>query len=281
MSVLQAIVLGIVQGLTEFLPISSSGHLILVPWLFNWTFFLENPELNKTFDVALHVGTFVGAAAYFRADLGRYLTAGLRTLRTRSVRTHDERIAWLLVLASVPGAAFGALGEGFIERELGRPWLIAVWLAVLGVVLLVVDRRASQARDFDGIGLRDAAWMGVAQAVALSPGVSRSGVTITAGRALRLTREAAVRFSFLMSLPIIGGAGVYRGAKLAADGLPPGMAVPFLWGIVASAITGFAAIAFLLRFVQRRSFAVFVVYRGLAAIAIAAVIASGLRPANA
>jgi undecaprenyl-diphosphatase len=280
MSVLQAIVLGIVQGLTEFLPISSSGHLIIVPWLFHWRFFLDNPALNKTFDVALHVGTFIGAAIYFRADIARYLASWLRTIRARAVRTRDERIAWLLILASIPGAAFGAFGESFIERELGRPWLIAAWLAVFGVVLLVVDRRFAQSRTFDDLSVRDAVWMGVAQAVALSPGVSRSGVTITAGRALNLSRDAAVRFSFLMSLPIIGGAGLYRGLKLAADGLPPGMAAPFVWGIVASAVTGFAAISFLLRFVRRRSFAVFVAYRVLAAVAILVVIASGLRPAN-
>lgn len=278
MSVLQAIVLGIVQGLTEFLPISSSGHLIVVPWLFGWNFFLEHPDLNKTFDVALHVGTFMGAGFYFRRDIARYLSSWFRSIGARRIRTTDERIAWLLVLASIPGALAGALGETFVERELGKPWLIAIWLAVFGIVLFVVDRRSKATRVEVSLNAGDALWMGLAQAVSLSPGVSRAGVTITAGRARGLARDAAVRFSFLMSLPIIGGAGLYRGARLAAEGLPPGTASPFLWGTIASSLTGWAAVSFMLRYVRRSSFDLFVAYRIGAALAIAGVIASGFRP---
>lgn len=280
MSVLQAIVLGIVQGLSEFLPISSSGHLILVPWLFHWTFLLDHPALNKTFDVALHVGTFVGAAVYFRRDIARYLGAWGRSLRRRRVATVDERLAWLLIVASIPGALAGAFGETVVERDLGQPWLIALMLALFGVALVVVDHRSQQRRDIEDLRIADAIILGVAQAVALSPGVSRAGVTITAARGRSLSRDAAVRFSFLMSLPIIGGAGLYKGLKLAKNGLPPGAAAPFLWGMAASAVTGFAAVFLILRFIRRHAFDAFVVYRVLAALAVAGIILSGFRPAS-
>ncbi|HEY3265065.1 MAG TPA: undecaprenyl-diphosphate phosphatase, partial [Actinomycetota bacterium] len=139
LSILQAIVLGITQGATEFAPVSSSGHLILVPWLFGWSI-LRDPELNKTFDVALHMGTLVGALAYFWRDVARYLTAWVRSIRSRSIRGTDERLAWALVIGTIPGALAGAALEGFITDSLGQPWLIAVMLAVFGVVLYVVDR---------------------------------------------------------------------------------------------------------------------------------------------
>jgi len=280
MSVYQAIILGVVQGLTEFFPVSSSGHLILVPWLFHWTFFLNHPALNKTFDVALHVGTFVGAAAYFRSDIARYLRSWVSSIRSRAVSTTDERLAWLLILASVPGALAGALGEDVVEKHLGHPWLIGLWLAVFGILLLVVDRRSRREREVTDLRTADAVWMGLAQAVALSPGVSRSGVTITAARARGLTREAAVRFSFLMSLPIIGGAGIYKGLKLLKNGLPPGSATPFAWGMLASAVTGFLAVSATIRFVKRRPMDAFVVYRVAAALAIFGFIWSGFRPAG-
>ena len=272
--------LGLVQGLTEFAPASSSGHLILVPWLFDWTFFLENPDLNKTFDVALHVGTFVGAVAYFWRDILRYLGAWFRSIARRSLEDADERVAWFLVVGTIPGALVGALGENVIEEELGAPWLIATMLVVFGILLYVVDRRARQTRGIDDLRLGDALLIGVAQAMALSPGVSRSGVTITAARGLGMKREAAARFSFLLSLPVIGGAAVYRGAKLAADGLPAGMAAPFAWGILASALSGFLVIWLLLAYLRRRDFAPFVVYRLVVAGLVFGLIAGGVRAAT-
>lgn len=276
--ILHAIILGITQGLAEFLPISSSGHLILVPWLFGWRELTDpaNADLNKTFDVALHVGTFLGAIAYFRRDLLRLAVAGLGSVARRSVRTPDERMAWLLLLSSFPGAAAGALLENFINEELGRIWLIAVMLIVFGAVLVVADRLPSD-RGEDGFGPRQALVMGLAQAAALSPGVSRSGVTITAARFLGFERDAAARISFLMSIPIIGGAAVYKGAELAVEGLPPGTAPAFLWGMVASGITGTAAVWLVLRVVRTRSFLPFVVYRVLVGMGVLAVLASPLR----
>jgi undecaprenyl-diphosphatase len=266
-----------VQGLSEFLPISSSGHLILVPELFDWTELTDRPSLNKTFDVALHVGTFVGAAWYFRHDLARYLAAAWGSLRRRSIRAVDERVAWLLFVSAIPGAIVGATLEGVIEDHLGQPVLIGVMLVVFGVVLLFADRLPGR-RHEDDFRLRDALLMGTAQAVALQPGVSRSGITISMGRGLAFDRGAAARLSFLMSLPIIAGAGLFEGVEVVADGgIPDNYVAPFVWGMVAAAISSFVVIAWLLRFLQTRSFAPFVVYRFIVGAAVIVIFATGLR----
>ena len=268
-----------VQGATEFAPVSSSGHLILVPWLFGWSFFFRNPELTKTFDVALHVGTFAGAIVYFWRDIARYLGAWVRSISARRIRSADERLAWFLVIGTIPGALVGAVAEDFIEDRLGQPWLIAVMLAVFGVVLYAVDRAARRSRTLEDLKLQDAILIGMAQAVALQPGVSRSGVTITMARGLGLERPAAARFSFLLALPIIAGAGLFKGIGLVQRGLPPGTAAPFLWGTVASAVSGFLVIWGLLAYLRRRDFAPFALYRLVAAAAVIGVIAAGVRPA--
>jgi undecaprenyl-diphosphatase len=276
---LQAIVLGITQGVTEFAPVSSSGHLIIVPWLFDWPI-LSNPDLNKTFDVALHIGTLVGALVYFRHDVARYLVAWFRSIGSRRIESTDQRLAWALVIGTVPAVIAGVALESFVEDELGQPWLIAIMLAVFGVVLYAVDRVMSARRHLDDLGVRDGLWMGIAQALALQPGVSRSGVTMTAGRLLTFDRETAARFSFLLSLPVIAGAGLYKGVKLIGDGLPPGMAGPFVAGMIASAISGFLVIAFLLRYLRRHDFALFMWFRIAVAVLIVVVIVSGARPAT-
>lgn len=281
MPILHAVILGITQGLSEFLPISSSGHLLLVPWLFGWDDFAGNPGLEKTFDVALHLGTFVGAVAYFRTDVARLVRAaftrrpdaggerGGAVTVAGSVRA-DRRIAWLLLLASVPGGLVGVALEGPIEDHAGQIWLVAVMLIVFGLVLLWADRLRGD-RTVEAFGVRQALIMGGAQAMALQPGVSRSGVTITAGRWLGFDRDAAARLSFLMSLPIIGGAVAYKGLELVADGFPPGFAAPFAWGIVASGVTGYAAVWGTLRLIRSRSFAPFVVYRVMLGFSVLAV----------
>lgn len=277
--ILHAVVLGITQGLAEFLPISSSGHLILVPWLFQWKELTgaANADLNKTFDVALHLGTFVGAAAYFAPDLGRFAKAGVASIRKRAVETVDERLAWLLLLSALPGAAAGALLENVIEDRLGKEWLVAVMLIVFGLILAAADLARGK-RPADEFGPRDAATMGVLQALALSPGVSRSGVTISAARWLGFERDAAARLSFLMSLPIIGGAALYKGVKVfAGGGLPAGTGGAFASGMVASAVTGGLAVWGTLRFVRRHSFTPFVVYRLLAGASVLGLLASRFR----
>jgi undecaprenyl-diphosphatase len=277
-SILQAIVLGTTQGITEFAPVSSSGHLILVPWLFNWHYLLAHPVFNKTFDVALHMGTLLGALAYFWRDVVRYLAAWVRSITHRSVRDTDEKVAWLLVIGTIPGAIAGAAFESFIEKKLGAPGLIAIMLALFGVLLYVVDRRASTSLEMDDLHLRDAILIGLAQAAALQPGVSRSGVTITAARALGIERQEAARFSFLLALPIIAGAGASKGASIVGSGgLPAGFAWPFFWGIAASAVTGFLIIWLVLSYVRRGSFAPFVIYRLAVAAFVLILIVTGTR----
>lgn len=278
MSTLHAIILGIVQGLTEFLPISSSGHLILVPELFGWTELTDNESLEKTFDVALHVGTLVAVLWYFRRDVAHYLVAALRSVQHRAVDTVDARLAWLLLLSAVPGAIVGALLAGVIEDELGDPVLIGVNLIVFALVLEWADR-VHGTRATDEFHRRDAIVMGVAQALALSPGVSRSGVTISAGRWLRFDRESATRLAFLMSIPITAGAALYEtyDVFVRGDGIPAGFASAFFWGMVSAGISGFIAIAFLLRFVRTHSFRPFVIYRLAVGTAVIVIFATGIR----
>jgi undecaprenyl-diphosphatase len=277
-SILQAIVLGLVQGATEFAPVSSSGHLILVPWIFGWAA-IGDADLQKTFDVALHMGTLIGALIYFRADVSRYAAAWLRSLRARRLTTPDERIAWALFVGTIPGAIAGALFENVIQEKLGAPWLIAVMLVAFGLLLVFVDRRSRSDRAFGTIGPKDGLLLGTAQALALQPGVSRSGVTITAARALGLDRESAARFSFLISLPIIAGAGAYKAVDLAQTGLQ-GHAGEFVAGMVASAISGFVVIWGLLRYLKRHDFTVFLWYRVAVAALVVVLIVTNVRDAT-
>jgi undecaprenyl-diphosphatase len=255
--ILHAIVLGITQGLSEFLPISSSGHLRLIPWLFDWNDFAGREHLEKTFDVALHLGTLLALIAYFWRELVDLARAGLRR---GALATQEGRLAWLLVVSAVPAGITGALFSDAIERNTGQIPLIAAMLIAFGLALGWADRRAG-GRSLDEVGLRDAVLMGIGQAVALQPGVSRSGVTMTAGRLAGLGRDGAVRFAFLMSVPITAGALAFKGLDVVQDGLPHGFAAPFAWGIVTSGAVGWLAVWGTLRLVRTRSFQPFVVYR--------------------
>ena len=262
MPIYQAIALGIVQGLSEFLPISSSGHLDAVPWLFGWDEL--PPSLDLTFDVALHIGTFIGALIYFRDDVRRIAGAALAALRKRKIETTDERLAVLLIVASVPAATIGAVLDSVFDGRYGPIWIIGIMLIVFGAVLWWADRLPER-HDVTQFRTRHALLMGMAQAMALQPGVSRSGATISMGRGLGFDRDSAARISFLMSLPITGGAAAYKALDLyTSGGLPDAFIAPFLWGIVASGITGFFAVWALLRLVRTRSFAPFVFYRFIA-----------------
>ena len=276
----QALALGIVQGLTELLPISSSGHLILVPWLADWEYLQTHEEFNQTFDVALHVGTLVAVVAYFRSDLARLATAWLASVRRREIATPDERIAWFVVVATIPAAVVGALAEELIAEHLGEPWQIALFLAAFAVVLWLADRREPTRRMSD-LGLGTAAAVGLAQSLALAPGVSRSGITISAARFLGLDRDSAARFSFFLLVPIVFGASVWKGlTDVVLGDLPPGSSGPFVVGMIAAAVSGLAAIWALLGYVRRHDYSVFVVYRLIAAAVVVLLIASGAREAT-
>jgi len=276
----QAFTLGIVQGLTELLPISSSGHLILVPWLADWKYLETHEDFNKTFDVALHLGTLVAVIIYFWQEVVLYVAAWFRSVARRAIVTPDEKIAWLVFVATIPAAIAGALGEETIEKHLGAPWQIAINLAVFGVVLWFADR-STQTRKLEDIGLWTALGVGAAQAIALMPGVSRSGITITAGRFLKLDRDSAARLSFFLLIPIVFGAVLYKGLKHVVFGsLPPGSTGPFIVGTIAAAGAGLIAIDVLLGYVRRHDYSVFVLYRLCAAAAILIVIATGVREAT-
>jgi undecaprenyl-diphosphatase len=274
MSELEALLLGIVQGLTEFLPISSSGHLILVPWAQQYHFLEHHDSFNKTFDVALHAGTLVAVLGYFRAEIVRILRGLWRSLRARAVTDSDQRLAWAIVVATIPAVIAGGLGESFIEDHLGEPWQIAILLIVFGLLLGYADRRPER-EHLDEVGVRQGLYVGLAQVLALAPGVSRSGITITAGRFLGLDRDSAARFSFLLLAPVTAGAVVFKGYRALSEGLPPGVAGPMIVGTIAAAVSGYLAIAGLLALVRRHSYDVFVVYRVLIGITVLLLIASG------
>ncbi len=216
----QALVLGIVQGLTELLPVSSSGHLILVPWLGDWTYLNEHESYHKTFDVALHLGTLVAVVAYFWRDIVMLVVAWFGTIARRSIRTENERLSWVVFIATIPAAVIGAAGSSVIERHLGEPWQIAIFLSVFAVVLLLADRLRPADRELGSLTKKEGLILGVAQSLALAPGVSRSGITITAARLFGLSRDAAARMSFLLVVPIVLGAVVYKGIKDVVPGLP-------------------------------------------------------------
>ena len=252
MTVFQALVLGILQGLAEFLPISSSAHLALVPWFFGW------PEAGLAFDVSLHVGTLVAVLVYFRVEWARLIVAALNIVRTRRVKTESERRVVFLIIATIPGGIGGLLLADYAETTFRSPVLIACALMALGVLLWIVDRYAPRSRQLAEMRWWDALIIGIAQLFALIPGVSRSGATITMGRADRFDRESAAVFSFLMSMPIILAAAILEVPHALRDN---GLTLPLVVGVLASAVSGWLAIAVLLRFVTRNSYGIFAIYR--------------------
>jgi undecaprenyl-diphosphatase len=271
----QAIILGLVQGLSEFLPISSSGHLLLVPWFAGWEEL--DPSVKKSFDVALHLGTLVAVVGYFRRDVTRYVVEGTKLVVQRQrPATTDGRLAWLFVLATVPAALVGALFEDQIDSRLGTPVIIGISLILFGLVLAWADRRGGT-RPVEDFRTRDALLVGAAQALALNPGTSRSGITMTAARFLRFDREAAVRISFVMSIPVIFGAVVLKLGGLIVDGIPEGLLVPLIVGIITSAIAGWVAVWGTVTLVRTHSLMPFVAYRIALGIVVLVVAAFGWR----
>ncbi|MGD0575628.1 MAG: undecaprenyl-diphosphatase UppP [Anaerolineales bacterium] len=286
MITVQAAILGIVQGLTEFMPISSSAHLIIVPWLFGW----KDPLLDSLqFDVALHLGTLLAVLVYFASDWVRLIRAGVASLVQRRIGNDpDRRLAWLLFIGCIPGGIAGVLGESKIEQLFHQPntlikapamIVMAIIIVLLALCLFAAERLAKHTRKMDSLSLRDALVIGVAQAFAIFPGVSRSGSTITAGLGVELERDAAARFSFLLGAPIIAGAGLkslWDIYKQAGGGFSHAEwnLVPI--GVLAAAVSGFFCIRYLLRYLRQHSTDIFVYYRwGLAALIILVAVLRG------
>lgn len=273
MDLVRAAILGIVQGLTEFLPISSSGHLILIPALFRW------PDQGLSFDVGLHLGTLVALLVYFWRDWWDMIRFGLLDLRDHQFHMRayraESRLIWLLALGSVPAAVVGFLFNDWIEENVRQVWLVAITLAVVGTILLLADRAGRRERTVERVGVIDAVLIGTAQACALIPGVSRSGATMSAALFRNFTRNDAARFAFLLGTPAFIGAALLKAKDLAGESSHQldEMAV----GFVFSAIVGFAAIHLLLRYLRTRSLMPFVIYRyGAAALTL---VIAGIRVA--
>lgn len=269
LELLQAIILGVVQGLTEFLPVSSSGHLLLGQYFLG----LDQERFGLPFDVALHLGTLLAVVAYFWRELLRMARAFLRSLAPggRDLSGDpDQRLAYLVLASTVPAALIGFLLEGFFENAVRSPWVVVFNLVLVGALFIVAEASGSQSRPAEKLGFLGAVGIGLAQAAALVPGVSRSGATITLGLFLGLRREEAAKFSFLMSVPIIAGAGSMQLAEAISEGMGGRDAVLFAAGFVSSAVVGYLAIRFFLRFVARHSLRAFAYYRfALAAVVVA------------
>jgi len=264
MTIFQAVILGIVQGLGEFLPISSSAHLVIVPWLMNF------PDPGLTIDVSLHLGTLIALLAYFFNDWVELIKCFFTSLKkgTRFAEYNfEEKLIWILIFASVPGAIAGALLEKKAETVFRSPLLIAGMMAIMGLVLWLADRFSKKGKSLQDVTFLDGMLVGISQALAIIPGVSRSGVTITTGLFRNFDRATAARFSFLLSTPIVFGAVVFKFKEFIHSHLD----LPALTGIAVSAVVGYLAIKYMLSFLQRYSYTVFVVYRWLFAVVVVAV----------
>jgi len=278
-----AVVLGLVQGLTEMLPISSSGHLVIVPWLLGW------PDSGLAFDVGVHVGTLMAVVIFFRREWRDMLLAGVTTVRNRAIKTVDEKMVWIIFLATIPGVVTGFLLEDAAETVFRAPSQIGMLLVIAGIVLFIADRvpswyskhhkgangPAGPGRGIETVGWRDGLIVGLAQAMAILPGVSRSGSTMTAGLFLGFNREVATRFSFLLATPIILGAALFQVIGLLSPGSFSAGVAPLLIGLVVSGITCFLVIRFLLKYVQTKTFTVFVVYSVVVGAAVMIIAGSG------
>lgn len=253
MEIYQALILGIVQGLTELLPISSSAHLTIIPWIFNW-------NIPEAFDVALHFGTLLAIVLYFFKDWMELIKGGYKYV-VKKEKTVQGRMFWYIVLATIPGGIVGYLLDHFLSGVLNRPIIIAIALIVMGIILYVVDKNAKSKVKYEEMTLKQTFLIGVSQALAFIPGVSRSGITITTARAMGITREAAAKYTFLLSTPIVFAATVLKFKDFVFN-------LPFIVGVVSSFIVGLLVIKCLLKYLQKGSFKAFAIYRVIAGIVI-------------
>lgn len=262
MTTFEAIFLGVIQGLTEFLPISSSGHLVLAEY------FLGLTDTSISFDVTLHLGTLVAVLFYFWRD---WWKMALSFFKKGDEAVNYRRLFMLLVLGTIPGALFGFSLEGFVETALRSPWVVVVTLSSVAFLLWLGEKLARHERALFSVGLKDALVIGLAQAIAIIPGVSRSGITMTAGLLLGFERTASARFSFLLATPIIAGAGLYEFSKLFKEGASA-FGLEYLWGFISAVISGYLAVAFLMKYLVSHTFYPFVWYRILLAAVVAAIL---------
>lgn len=266
MTILNAIILGIVQGIGEFLPISSSGHLLFIPWLFNW-----NLGNHLSFDIAMHVGTLIAVLVFFWKDWFLLIKDGL----TKGIKTFEGKMFWFLVVATIPGVIAGVLLDDLAEsffRGTYMPLILACSLSVMGILLFLADKYGKKETDYTHLTFKQTLLIGIAQAFAIIPGTSRSGVTMTMARALGIERETAAKFSFLLSTPIIAGAA-FSQFVLKADELIMSeiLSIPFFVGVVTAMIVGFLSIKFLMKYLQTKNFNIFVAYRLIIAAILVAV----------
>jgi undecaprenyl-diphosphatase len=270
MTIFQAIVFGVVQGVTEFLPVSSTAHLILLPWALGW------PDPGLSFDVAMHLGTLVALLIYFRADWIALIRSALGLVRGRT-QSPDARMAMYIIVATIPGALAGALFEHKIEDALRAPPVIAMMLIAMALVLIVSEWVGHRKKGLDDLTWSDAIAVGIAQAFAIVPGVSRSGVTITAGLFKSFKRDTAAKFSFYLSTPIIAGAVAKKTLDILKEHSGLAELMPFIVGIIASGIVGYLAIAFMMRYLQTHNTYLFVFYRIALGIVVLLAFWSGIR----
>ncbi len=271
MNLFQALILGIIQGATEFLPVSSSGHLVLVPWLLGW----EQPGL--TFDTVAHWGTALAIIVYFWREWLALIQAVFQAIRQRSIADPKARLALLIIIGTVPAALIGYVLESFFEQMFSRPSAAAAFLLVTAVLLSVTERLGRQEHDLEQMTWLDALLVGLGQALAIFPGLSRSGATIAAGLARGLKREPAARFSFLLATPIILGAGAFKLLDLAQAGDLTGQMPTLIVGFLGAGVVGFGCIHFLLRYLQRRSLYPFAIYCAAVGATCLIIAATGLR----
>ena len=260
MTIFQAIILGIIQGLTELLPISSSAHLNIIPWMLGWDKIPEFVEAFEGFDVALHFGTLLAIVLFFFKDWIELIKGGYK-LAIKKEKSIQGRMFWYIVLATIPGGIIGFLLDHFLEDALTKPIIIAIALIVMGIVLYIVDKRAKANTKYENMSLKQTFLIGFSQALAFIPGVSRSGVTMTTGRLMGVDRESTAKYSFLLSTPIVFAATLYKLKDFV-------FSIPFFIGIIVSFLVGILVIKFLLQYLKKGSFKLFAVYRVIVGILI-------------
>ncbi len=253
MSLFQAIILGIVQGLTELLPISSSAHLNLIPWIFNWTSSAEFNTAFEAFDVALHVGTLLAIAIFFFKDWINLIVGGYKQV-VKKEKTFEGKMFWYIVIATIPGAIIGFILDKFMEDILTKPLIIAIALIVMGIILYIVDEKCKSTTDYEHLTFKQTFLVGLSQSLAFIPGVSRSGVTMTCARLLGIDRTSAAKYSFMLSAPIVAGAALYKMKDFV-------FSLNFFIGVLTSFIVGLLVIKFLLEYLKKGSFKAFAIYR--------------------